>query len=141
MALLVPTTVNHPGAMCWRRSFPGRADQVKAVRQFVGFLMSGSPKADDVVLAADELVSNAIRHSRSGAPGGLMVVEVRRWHGNGASIAVTDQGGIGEPRCRSIIEADELDEGGRGLATVAAVSSSWGCHGNTSGRTVTAVFA
>lgn len=141
MVMLVPTTVGQPGAMCWRRSFPGKAEQAKAVRQFVSFLMSGSPKADDVVLVADELVSNAIRHSHSGAPGGLMVVEVRRWHSGGASIAVTDQGGLKEPRCRPITEADDLDEGGRGLTTVAAVSSSWGCHGNTSGRTVTAVFA
>lgn len=120
----------------WRRSFPGAAEQARAVRRFVGCLLADCPYLDDVLLAADELVVNALRHTKSGQSGGRFVVEIG-CAGGRVSVSVTDQGGPGEPTCR---EADELAESGRGLRTIAHTAASWGWHGNDEGRVVSAVF-
>ncbi|MGI8332909.1 ATP-binding protein [Actinomadura scrupuli] len=95
-----------------------------------------------MLLAADELVVNALRHTRSGAPGGSFAVEVRRWSdpkdGELVAVAVSDQGGSREP---VVVAADELAECGRGLRTVSLTARGWGWFGNSAGRTVAAVFA
>jgi len=125
-----------PG-LCWRRAFPGRADQATHVRRFVAFLLADHPKADDAVLAVGELAANALQHTLSAAPGGLLVVEVRRWRGGRVAVAVTDQGGPNEPRCAN---PDFLSGHGRGLHVIAATTTWWGWCGDASGRTVTALF-
>ncbi|MFC6879729.1 MULTISPECIES: ATP-binding protein [Actinomadura] len=122
--------------LMWRRVFPGRVEQVRNVRQLVAVLLADEPCVDDVVLAASELFGNACAHTRSGEPGGLVVVDVRKGHG-GAAIAVTDQGGATEPRCG---QADGLGERGRGLLIVQATAAGWSWYGDQTARTVTAVF-
>jgi anti-sigma regulatory factor (Ser/Thr protein kinase) len=122
--------------LCWRRTFSGGPEQARAVRRFVGCLLAGCPHLDDVLLAADELAVNAIRHTRSGLDGGTFAVEVA-WCGGMVVVSVADQGGPGEP---AITDADEIAENGRGLRTVSLTARSWGWHGNADGRTVTAVF-
>jgi serine/threonine-protein kinase RsbW len=125
------------GAMCWRRDFPGRAEQAAHVRRFVAFLLEDHPKAGDAVQAAAELVANAIQHTRSAAPGGLLVVEVRRCPGH-VAVSVTDQGGPNEPR---LTEAGLLAGHGLGLHLIAATATRWIWRGDATGRTVTALFA
>ncbi|GLZ08719.1 ATP-binding protein [Actinomadura sp. NBRC 104412] len=120
----------------WRRTFPGRTEQARAARGFVGCLLSGCPYLDDVQLTAGELVGNALRHTRSGQEGGAFTVEVLRGCG-GVVIAVGDQGGPTEP---VVHDADRLAEGGRGLLTIACVAESWGWHGDEHGRKVTVTF-
>jgi serine/threonine-protein kinase RsbW len=124
------------GALCWRRAFPGRPDQAAPIRRFVGCLLTGSPHADDAVQAVAELAANAIQHTRSAAPGGLVVVEVRRWRG-GAAVSITDQGGPDEP---CIADLDAYAGHGLGLRLVAATAAWWGWRGDATARTVTAVF-
>ncbi|GGV18147.1 hypothetical protein GCM10010182_44300 [Actinomadura cremea] len=126
-----------PAPLRWRRSFPGGPEQARVVRRFVGCLLADCPYLDDVLLAADELVVNALRHTRSGQCGGRFAVEVLHGH-DGVRVAVTDQGGPGEPVCR---RAGDLDEFGRGLHTIALIAASWAWQGDDRGRTVTAVFA
>lgn len=121
----------------WRRTFPGGAEQARAVRRFVGCLLADCPYLDDVLLAADELVVNALRHTKSGQDGGAFTVEVAR-HASRVAVSVADQGGPGEP---VVVHAAELAEGGRGLRNISLTAESWGWHGNDAGRTVTAVFA
>jgi anti-sigma regulatory factor (Ser/Thr protein kinase) len=121
----------------WRRTFPGRTEQARAARVFVGCLLACCPYLDDVQLAAGELVGNALRHTRSGQEGGAFTLEVLRGCG-GVVIAVGDQGGPSEP---VIPDADQLAEGGRGLLTVAYVAASWGWNGGEHGRKVTVTFA
>lgn len=123
--------------MYWHRAYAGSPDQARFVRRFVGLLLDGFPQADGVVFAAGELAANAIRHTRSGRPGGVFEVEVRRWR-DGAAIAVTDQGGTGWPMPGY---AGELSESGRGLAAVRVVADHLGWTGDEQGRTVFAVFA
>lgn len=135
--LLMNPPVAEAAPLYWRRSFPGGAMQARAVRRFVACLLEGCPFLDDVLLAVDELVANAVRHTKSGQAGGSFTVEVLRG-GGGVAVSVADQGGPDEPVAR---DADVLAESGRGLRTVSLTAASWGWHGNESGRTVTAVFA
>jgi anti-sigma regulatory factor (Ser/Thr protein kinase) len=46
-------------------TYPGRAEQVHHVRRAVAKHLAGCPAADDTVLIASELASNAIVHSAS----------------------------------------------------------------------------
>jgi serine/threonine-protein kinase RsbW len=124
-------------ALCWRRAFPGRPDQAGPIRRFVACLLGGCAPADDAVQAVAELGANAIQHTRSARPGGLLVVEIRRWRGGGAAVSVTDQGGPAEPQ---IADLDAFSEHGLGLRLIAATATWWGWRGDVNGRTVTAVF-
>ncbi|GAA4152172.1 ATP-binding protein [Actinomadura keratinilytica] len=126
-----------PTALYWRRSFPGDAEQARAARRFTSCLLAGFPALDEVLLTVDELVVNALRHTKSGQGNGLFTLEVLG-RSSGVAVAVTDQGGPGEPAVRDV---DELAESGRGLRTVSHLATSWGWYGDESGRTVTAMFA
>lgn len=141
------------GDMCWRRTFPGVPPEARRARDFVAFLIEGFTRADDVVLAAAEMVANALQHTRSAAPGGLFLVEVRRWRG-GVALTVIDQGGPNDPSPRSLRESEGWDDGvdglaggvwdlpesGRGLLTISATATWWDWCGGPGGRTLTAVF-
>jgi anti-sigma regulatory factor (Ser/Thr protein kinase) len=120
----------------WRRAFSGRPEQALVVRRFVEILLQGCPLIDDVLLVVDKFMVNAIRHTGSGRPGGSFVVAVRRERAE-VIVMVTDQGCPAEP---VPTDTDELAESDRGLRTVSMLATSWGWHGNTDGRTVTAVF-
>ena len=66
-----------PGALAkpsWARAFPGTPRQVGAARRFVASLLDGSPFCDDAVVVVSELFTNALLHTDSGKPGGLVVV-------------------------------------------------------------------
>ena len=117
------------------RSYPGRPEQAATVRAFLAAALAGCPAADDVVLMADELVSNAIQHSRSGGPGGTFRLRLTVRPGSSAHVEVADAGGNwtgsgGEPL------ADEDRLRGRGLRIVGALAATWGVHGDETGRTV-----
>ncbi|MGA2831156.1 MAG: ATP-binding protein [Streptosporangiaceae bacterium] len=56
------------------RSFPGRPDQISAVRALLSGFLDGYPTADDAVLLISELAANACAHSASGQPGGTFTV-------------------------------------------------------------------
>ncbi|WP_233510232.1 ATP-binding protein [Actinomadura craniellae] len=136
--MLLTTSPDAPAVpLYWRRAFPGGAEQARAARRFVACLLDGFPVLDDVLLAVDELVVNAVRHTKSGQAGGSFTVGIG-CGGGGVVVSVADQGGPEEPVAR---DAGPLAESGRGLRTVALIAASWGWHGNESGRTVTAVFA
>ena len=123
-------------ALRWWRVFPGRPCEVAYARRFVAALLADHPMLDEILLATDELVVNAVRHTRSSRPGGCVTVELCHWFA-GVAVAVSDQGGPCEPVAR---DACDLAESGRGLRTVSAVADSWGRYGNAQGRTVIAVF-
>src|SRR5262249_52353694 len=77
-------------AWALRRVFAGRTDQVRHARRFVKAALDDCLVTDLVVLIADELVTNAVVHPRSG-DGGLF--EVRVWSGpSSAWVAVLDDG-------------------------------------------------
>ncbi len=122
--------------LVWRRAFPGRAEHVRQVREFVGFLLTDLPRVDDAILVVSEFAANALRHTASCEPGGHFFVEVRRDR-TGATVALTDQGSNKVP---VIPDPDDLAECGRGLYTVRALASEWHWIGDHRGRTFSATF-
>jgi serine/threonine-protein kinase RsbW len=124
------------GALRWCRTFPGELVEARSARRFTAALLDGAPRFDDVLLVVDELVVNALRHTKSGQAGGSFAVEIARWD-SGVRVAVTDQGGPSEPVGG---DADFDAESGRGLRTVSLTADGWGWFGNERSRTVTALF-
>lgn len=136
MLLAIPQPAESTPDMYWRRTFPGRPEEARSARTFLATLLPDDPRLDDMLLAVDELVVNALQHSLSGAQGGTFRLEVLL-DDDGLTISVTDQGGPNEPVVR---QARGLDESGRGLATVAALAARWACSGDDRGRTISAHF-
>ena len=116
-----------------RRVFPGRPDQVAQARRFVARVLEGCPVADDALLCASELASNAIRHTRTGRRSGKFQVVV--WRGvASACVAVLDDGSDSTP-APSPGQAGRLAESGHGLLAVQALAAWWGHHTYRDGST------
>ncbi|MER5423731.1 ATP-binding protein [Streptosporangium roseum] len=130
-----------PSGLTWRRTFPGRPDQIPQARHFVRFLLTDAPCRDDAEQIVAELAGNAVSHTASGDPHGTFIVEVLR---RPATIRITvyDHGRGGTPRFDRGGHAGPLDEHGRGLALVAALASEVGCRGTRAvGHAVWAQFS
>ena len=113
-----------PGGPGRRLTVPGRAAQVPRVRAFIaGTLAAHGLRGETACLLGTELVTNSIRHSDSGLPGGTITVTVRTPPGE-VRVEVTDNGGVSVPELRE--GADPCAEDGRGLLLVAALSARWG---------------
>ena len=80
-----------PGDMWVRQVFPGSAEHVSTARRLVAFLLADCPQVDDIALVTDELICNAIRHTRSGQLGGVYGLDGRRC--DDVMVGVIDQGG------------------------------------------------
>lgn len=119
----VPADVTAPAMV---EVFAGRLDQVPVARAWSRAQMQGLPASlDDAVLIVTELFANAARHTRSGLPGGQVLVAVA-----GGVIHVHDQGTAGMTRPAGLPAGphdDMMRESGRGLLLVAALSAEWGC--------------
>jgi serine/threonine-protein kinase RsbW len=142
LPVAIPAPAEPAAPMYWRRDFPGDLAQVRAARTFAAHLLDGFPPLDDILLALDELAVNALRHTRSGHPGGHFTVEVRH-NPIGVTVSVTDQGAPTEPRVRPLTDPTDLTalaESGRGLFTVAALATAWSWTGTPCSRTVHATF-
>ena len=107
-------------------TLPGRPESARAAREFTAACMPGCPAVYEAMLCTDELVTNAVQHSRSGLPGGQITVRVETRPGEWLRVDVEDQG----PRLRAVPddpgEAGELAEHGRGLDLVAVLASETG---------------
>jgi anti-sigma regulatory factor (Ser/Thr protein kinase) len=114
-----------------RRGFPGTADQIARVREFVRIVLGPLPVVDEAVLLASELATNAVVHTASGQ-GGAFDVAVRRYP-SAVRIEVHDAGSHRVPMPRP---QDTLADEGRGLDLVNLVADRWGHSGDQSGRSV-----
>ena len=115
---------------------PDAAGQARAiVRQALG---DRHPHASDATVIASELVSNAVLHTRSGQPGGTLILSVATAAQPGeVHIHVRD---AGDPDSRlldaPVPSASDPDaEHGRGLAIVDALAADWGAYVTSSGQT------
>ncbi len=107
-------------------TLPGRPESAAAARSFAAKCLAGYPAADEAVTALNELVSNAILHSRSGLPGGSL--EVRLTVTAASVLAeVVDEGPLGPP---PPVSRDPFAERGRGLMLVEALTRAWGSGGD-----------
>ena len=110
------------------RVFEARPDQVAEARSFVGRLLHGCPLLDDAQLICSELVTNAIKHSRSALPGGRVTVRAEVCHRDYIWLEVEDQGG-------DWVSVSQDGDGGRGLEIVAALADYWDVRGDQARRT------
>jgi anti-sigma regulatory factor (Ser/Thr protein kinase) len=128
------------GPMSWRRTYPGRADQAAVARRFAASLLAGTGRGEEVEFIVSELVSNALRYTRSGEKGGWFALEVALTEL--AYVAVTDLGGGGRPAVQLEPTLGEPCEGGWGLLGVSKLAVAIGIHGNPQvGHTVWADLA
>jgi Histidine kinase-like ATPase domain len=119
----------------WRRVFPGHERELSALRRWLSSLLPECPERDDVLIVANELGSNAIKHTASGH-GSSFAVEVIRYP-SVVQVAVADRGAPAEPH---VIE-DPDGEQGRGLLLVRDLSLRTGIAGGPPGRLVWAQVA
>jgi anti-sigma regulatory factor (Ser/Thr protein kinase) len=111
----------------------GRAERARVARAFVGGVLGpGHPCGDDAALLVSELFGNSVRHSPSGAEGGMVAVAVRAGAGL-VRVEVTDRSGPGVPE---LCGAGRDAEGGRGLQLVMGLAARWGWR-QRGGRVVT----
>ncbi|HLX50465.1 MAG TPA: ATP-binding protein [Streptosporangiaceae bacterium] len=117
------------------RVYPGTPEQVSRARAFIRGILPPGELASDIVLVTTEIITNAVRHSRSALPGGLFTVTLILRATEWIMVEVGDQGGPWTMHAHDI-------EHGRGLTIVAGLAGedNWGVEGNQSGRTVWARF-
>lgn len=114
----------------WRLVARGEERQLAVLRRWIGGLLPTCQARDDVVMVANELASNAIRHTASGRDG-WFAVEIT-WHPGLVRVAVADCGGPKEP----VVIDDPGGESGRGLFLVQQLSAGMGISGDHHGRLV-----
>jgi anti-sigma regulatory factor (Ser/Thr protein kinase) len=124
---VTPAAVRRPGR--YAREIVANEHAPHAARSFIRHV--AGDQAGDLLAVAGELVSNAIRH----AAGTTIGVSLQRLP-DGVLIEVTDADGTRPPLPR---DAGNLDESGRGLAIVAALSARWGWRPDPRGKVVFAV--
>ena len=114
-------------------TYPGAAEHVRAVRADLRPLLAGCPMADDVILCASELATNAVLHSNSRLPGGTFTVRAAISPGHHVRIEVEDNGGPWTPATSGTARHHGLD-------IICIVANEWGIDGDYAGRTVWARF-
>ncbi|MEV5709937.1 ATP-binding protein [Actinoallomurus sp. NPDC052274] len=121
----------------WTRCLPGLPASVTEARRFVtAYLRDLHPEITmRAELVVSELATNAIKHTLSGLPGGMLWVTVTIFD-TAVRVSVTDQGGVTAP---TAVVAGDCSEGGRGLALLGMVVKDWGHHYQGSHCTVWAV--
>ncbi|MDF3292799.1 ATP-binding protein [Streptomyces silvisoli] len=119
----------------YRRTFPGRPEELRNVRQWTRHILSGSPRVEDAALVVTELGSNALLHTASGDEPGTFRVSLAT-SGGGITVSVADLGAAkNEP---SVQDPAEEDPHGRGLGLVVALAQHVDIDGDEHGRTITA---
>jgi anti-sigma regulatory factor (Ser/Thr protein kinase) len=113
------------------RVFPGDQREVRKVRAFVGAAVDGCPAADDVILLASEVATNAILHTASGNDGKFKVIV----HALDGMVRVEVHDG-GSETLPGIGPADDQAVSGRGLGFVEELATRWGHLGDRDGRVV-----
>ncbi|WP_017594072.1 ATP-binding protein [Nocardiopsis potens] len=129
-------------------TFAGLPGQVAAARAWLDHLLArptappGAARARPTAcLLLSELATNTLRHTASGAPGGLFSV-IATLDASHLRISVHDQGGPNTPTPPATAlhhhSADQalLSCSGRGLLLVASLAAAWDTRPTPTGRTV-----
>jgi anti-sigma regulatory factor (Ser/Thr protein kinase) len=118
-------------------TIPGRPEEVRRTRAFVTRALAAAGKGGSVdshaaTLLTSELVTNAIRHTASGAPSGtvtIVIVDVP----DGVLIEVIDDGSSGGS---PVVRSDLMAQNGHGLYLVQQMAAQWGFLRDAGGTTV-----
>lgn len=105
---------------------PGQAEHVADARAFVlRTLGADCDSADIAMLLTSELVTNSIRHSCSGRPGGTITITLVAIP-DGIRVEVIDDGGPTTPALwPSQLDAAAPAEHGRGLQLIQMLAARW----------------
>jgi anti-sigma regulatory factor (Ser/Thr protein kinase) len=114
-------------------TIPGRPEQVSGARAFITRTLAGIPGVDSdaATLLTSELVTNAIKHTHSGTPGGTVTVVVIGVP-DGVLVEVVDDGSPGTP----IVKSDLYTAEGHGMFLVQELAAQWGYLRDPAGTTV-----
>jgi anti-sigma regulatory factor (Ser/Thr protein kinase) len=117
-------------------TIPGRAEEVSRARAFLTRTLSSmnakhAVDSDAATLLTSELVTNAILHTGSGAPGGTVTIVVVGVP-DGVLVEVIDDGSAGAP----VVKGELLATDGHGLFLVQQLTAQWGYLRDTAGTTV-----
>ncbi|GAA1273263.1 hypothetical protein GCM10009677_28020 [Sphaerisporangium rubeum] len=104
-----------------RAGFAATEGAVAEARRWLREVLAGHPRCDDAVLLLSETFTNAVVHTRSDAVG----VVVLAGDGGQVQVEVVD-GGAGTVPCTCDRAAERLEEGGRGVGLLRAMSARWG---------------
>jgi anti-sigma regulatory factor (Ser/Thr protein kinase) len=105
------------------------------IRAALGYHRLGE-YADDAVIVASELVSNAIQHGCGVGTQAVGVSLARIRNPDGVAVVVTDCSPVGPVMC----EPSHITERGRGLLVVEELSAYWGWNPEDGGKAVYAVL-
>lgn len=124
-------TVRAPAPGLWEMTMPGLAESVREARELARTASFTPYQAEAAALCVSELVTNAIVHTRSGQPGGLVTVTIGPAPAPGElRITVGDDGGHPGPPgpwcVPAAVDGPVIPEGGYGLAIVDAIVADWG---------------
>ena len=114
-------------------TYPGSAAQISVVRADLRVLLGDCPMADDVILCASELATNATLHSGSGLQGGTFTVRASIDLDHSVQVEVEDRGG---PWASATTDPDRH----HGLDIIRALAADWGITGDHIARTIWARF-
>jgi anti-sigma regulatory factor (Ser/Thr protein kinase) len=117
-----PSAPRDGATLDWRISVAGAPALVAVARRLVRSALDDCPRRDDIELVTSELVTNAIRHTPSGADGSVVTLRVRAAAGR-VRVEVTDQG---DPSWDEPESGGDDDECGRGLAIVHLIADRAG---------------
>ena len=117
-------------------TIPGLPEEVVGARAFVARTLSAADKtpsldSDAATLLTSELVTNAIQHTASGAPGGTVTIVVVNVP-DGVLVEVIDDGSADTP----VVRHDLLTPNGHGLLLVQQLAAQWGYLRDPAGTTV-----
>lgn len=110
-------------------AFAGRTEEIRRVREVLHGTLKGCPAADEILLCASELATNAVLHSETRKAGGTFTVRAEISPAESVTIVVEDDGG-------SWTEPSPHAVGGRGLEIVGALTDDWGIRKTRKGRAV-----
>jgi serine/threonine-protein kinase RsbW len=119
------------------KTYQGKADTVREVRRDVREMVGACPEviAEDAVLIASELATNAVKHSRSGDDGGTYAVRVSHFAAERIPYVWIEVDDGGNPSWDGVLRSEPT----HGLSVIEGLSTWMGTEDRPQGRR--AVFA
>lgn len=108
---------------------PGRPESAGAARRWLARHLDGFPLLDTALLLTSELVTNSLKHSRSGLDGGRIRVRLVTARGAFVRVEVRDEGPSGPAGGAAGADSPGPAENGHGLVLVGELAASWGSDG------------
>lgn len=105
-----------------RCRFAGHESEIRRIRAFVRQVLTSHPACETAELLTGELATNAIRHTKSGSPGGTLLVRLR-FDTEYVRAEIRDEGAPGIPQ---LLPQAIGEESGRGLLLVHELADFWG---------------